>query len=474
VPSRSPDKNGCAIPACTPSTAGPRLACVRHVLCVGVTGSLAMFVHRRGAAGALAGALMLLVAPIAGAVGVASVPSGAHGAAVASREAGVASFGASGATMRLRGGFVRTLAPSVQARSVPNKESYPMGAEGDDFESFLEQAHTYATKADPSSPRAGNETTPRSSQATDVQTVDAATLFEGGKDIIALGQEDADEAEAPVAKVRTAEEILWRRAHPINRASVNAEAFDTQSCGRNMVLGSTGRIPLPFRSIPFPLPLLLALPLPMFVPLPFPRAHTRVRLQADSGTWLNHAIKSPIAPAPSAFSPRRSDPIEAMQRRPFMVIPLDVQGPANQPHPLCQPIRASECSGGMAYSSGHMRPNGQGALSYMEVRAGGPSRLSCVGVVDAEATFDDEATAMRQADFAGSPRSDCLVAAGNGAFRWALDGTEQVRSELPDKRRRFRAGDRVGVLVDLDEGRFAILKNGRVRTPPCPAPAPRR
>jgi len=157
-----------------------------------------------------------------------------------------------------------------------------------------------------------------------------------------------------------------------------------------------------------------------------------------------------------------------------MVIPLDVQGPANQPHPLCQPIRASECSGGMAYSSGHMRPNGQGALSYMEVRAGGPSRLSCVGVVDAEATFDDEATAMRQADFAGSPRSDCLVAAGTGAFRWALDGTEQVRSELPDKRRRFRAGDRVGVLVDLDEGRFAILKNGRVRTPPCPAPAPRR
>jgi len=395
---------------------------------------------------------------------------------------------------------MRTLEPSVQARGVPTVEMFPFEEEDNDFETAqnfayaeldgglpipkpstapVETAAKVPYEKDVIDPGIFDDDGPTCRQfprerykamARDVPRDNTAAQkpAEGGKGVLAVVDDEAaadaeDSEEERVPAPSSAEHILGSRAHPLQRTSVNADVFDLQTCGRNMLVGSTGRIPFPFRCIPLPLPSPLRLPLPMVVPLPFAREHTRVRLTADGGTWLNHAVKSPVAPVSPAFSSRRTDPMEAMQRRPFMVIPLDVTGPAKQPHPLCEPLKESDVSGGMAYSMGHMRPNGQGSLSYMEVRAGGPSQLSCVGLVDAEETFDDETPdETRQADFSGSPRGECVSATASGAFQWGFEGAEMVNSELADRERSFRAGDRVGILVDLDAGRMAVLKNGEV------------
>ena len=468
--------------------------------------------------GALAGVIMLLAAPISDVVAVASVTAGAHGPWSAG--AGGAAKGAGRGAMRLRGGFVRTLAPSVQAPEVPHGESQTFWEEEEeDYEKA--QENMLATRpvigSAPVETAAETNASPTAGQGLDEYNAALAKMAGesaslggwdrvedrggevAGHNEVAEASEEADTEEQewwtiPLAQYRKAQHVLENKAHPLQRASVNADTFDKQACGRNMLIGSMGKIPFPFRSIPLPLPSPLRLSLPMSIPLPFAREHTRVRLKTDGGTWLNHAVRSPVAPTPQAFSPRRLDPIEAQQRRPFTVIPLDVTGPMNQPHPACHPVKESDVSGGMAYSRGHMRPNGPGSLSYMEVRAGGPSRHSSVGIVDAEATFDDEG-GTRQADFAGSPRGDCVAAFSSGAFLWALEGDEKVNSEdekvnpaseldekvksfLKDekvksshpmrspsgtaKARSFRAGDRIGILVDLDEGRMAVLKNGKV------------
>ena len=430
--------------------------------------------------GALAGVMMLLAAPISDVIAVASVTAGAHGPWSAG--GGVAAKGAGQGAMRLRGGFVRTLAPSVQARGVPHSETLALeGEEEDEYKQVEENMPSNATV------ETVVETTPSPDDTAFAaflaqQEGQSASLGEWGKeDLEVLGKvgqtgevvggevvgndevaedpkKDASYDKEKEARLIAALDLLREQAHPLQRASVNADTFDKQACGRNMLIGSMGKIPFPFRSIPIPLPSPLRLSLPMMIPLPFARENTRVRLKSDQGTWLNHLVKSPVAPAPGVFSPRRLDPIEAQQRRPFTAIPLDVTGPMRQPHPYCQPLKESEVSGGMAYSMGEI---GAGSLSYMEVRAGGPSKFSSVGIVDVETTLDDEGE-TRQADFSGSPRGDCISALASGAFVWALDGSEKVKSDVASKRRGFRAGDRVGILVDQAEGRMAVLKNGRV------------
>mmetsp|Transcript_14361 Transcript_14361/g.49065 ORF Transcript_14361/g.49065 Transcript_14361/m.49065 type:complete len:267 (-) Transcript_14361:8-808(-) len=126
---------------------------------------------------------------------------------------------------------------------------------------------------------------------------------------------------------------------PWKRALVNIDYFDINTKGKNMAVGSTFVIPLLSICIPFALPF-VPFHSPMFLP-PFGKSFTRVRLLPDSGSWLNRLMRSPIAPMPGMFSTRRTDPLDAMQKRPWLAIPLKPSGPLSHPHPASRKVSPS-------------------------------------------------------------------------------------------------------------------------------------
>eukprot|EP00287_Rhodomonas_sp_CCMP768_P004319 CAMPEP_0196736250 /NCGR_PEP_ID=MMETSP1091-20130531/14375_1 /TAXON_ID=302021 /ORGANISM="Rhodomonas sp., Strain CCMP768" /LENGTH=417 /DNA_ID=CAMNT_0042079959 /DNA_START=118 /DNA_END=1371 /DNA_ORIENTATION=+ len=326
--------------------------------------------------------------------------------------------------MRLRGGFTKTLAAAGALKEVPKLHHFSDKLSGG--ASSLPALDSYpAEDGNTETTQDGGQTMAEGSGA--IVQVDNIPKTEGGYD--------------------------WKGIHrvePWRRASVNADFFDKHTKGRNMILSVAVAAPFaPFLSFSFPSGQFL----------------TRARLSHDKGSWLNRFIRSPISPLPGLFSTRRSDPIEAMQRRPFLVIPLEPSGPMSQPHPLSRPVDKGACRGGTVQCLRTIEIANGDALSYFELRASGRSELSCLGVVKADSHEPDS----RDYDFLSSPTEECAMFFGNGGLRWTLgtDGAlppDQVSSQsaIPDPSRAFRGGDRVGMVVDLAAGKLGVVVNGRL------------
>lgn len=258
--------------------------------------------------------------------------------------------------------------------------------------------------------------------------------------------------------------------------------------GRNMLVGNTIIVPLLPLSFPLSLPFAL-LSLPMFlIPSMLGGKCGRVRLEADSGDWINKWHRSPLSPMSGLFTQRRSDPLEAMQRRPWLVIPLKVTGPMAQPHPSIGKIPVKELTGGMILSNKLMSTETGDVLNYFEVRTGKHSEFSSIGLVT-QAWY--EQSDPREFDLSGVPSGDSVYFTGTGALLWNIageDSTVNAKKSAPSHAgRAVRPGDRIGIVVDISVGSMAVLKNGKqilLRTglpvgqsmrcmpPPLPSPQP--
>jgi len=220
-------------------------------------------------------------------------------------------------------------------------------------------------------------------------------------------------------------------------------------------------VPLLPLSLPLSLPLAL-LSMPMWlIPRMLATADTRVRLGSDQGDWINKFVRSPLSPMSGLFTQRRSDPIETMQRRPWMKMPLKVSGPMSQPHPSCSKIEISALTGGMILTDKLMQIHTGDILNYFEVRAGAHSSFTCIGIMT-QASFEE--SDVREFDSSGIPSADSVCYTGSGALLWNMGGESQMTADLseaasPD--RALRPGDRVGIVVDISVGTMAILKNGK-------------
>lgn len=256
--------------------------------------------------------------------------------------------------------------------------------------------------------------------------------------------------------------IIHKYSEPWRRALVNDEPFDLASKGRNMLVGNTMIFPLLPLSLPLSLPLAL-IPLPMWlIPPQVGFRAGRVRLGPDGGDWVNRFVRSPLSPMSGLFTQRRSDPIEAMQRRPWMKIPLKVTGPMHQPHPSCSKIETSALTGGMVLSNKLMQVQTGDILNYFEVRVGAHSAFSCIGLMT-QASYEEGD--VREFDASGVPSTgDTVCFTGTGALLWNMGQDPQEKAELSlpsDESRVLRPGDRVGIVVDISIGTMAVLKNGR-------------
>jgi len=229
-----------------------------------------------------------------------------------------------------------------------------------------------------------------------------------------------------------------------------------------MHVGNTIIVPLLPLSLPLSLPLaLLSLPMWLIPPQIACRAG-RVRLGADGGDWVNRWVRSPLSPMSGLFTQRRSDPIEAMQRRPWMKIPLKVTGPMSQPHPSCTKIPTSSLTGGMILSNKLMQIQTGDILNYFEVRVGKHSEFSCIGLMT-QASYEEGD--VREFDASGIPSNgDTVCFSGTGALLWNMGEDEQHKAQLSvpsDESRALKAGDRVGIVVDISIGTMAVLVNGK-------------
>ena len=239
--------------------------------------------------------------------------------------------------------------------------------------------------------------------------------------------------------------------------------------GRNMLVGHTIVLPLVGMCLPLLLPLvgpLSLLSLPMFAIPPFLGGKAmRVRLAHDGGDWVNRWVQSPLAPMSGLFKGRRSDPIEAMQRRPWLKIPLTVTGPMGQPHPSCSKIDPKALTGGLVLTNKLMQLHTGEILNYLEVRAGAHAAYTSIGVMT-QAAFEE--SDPREFDATGIPsKTDSVVFTGTGALLWNM-GQEAEGAQLSarlsapsDEERAVRPGDRVGFVVDISVGSLAVLKNGK-------------
>ena len=228
-----------------------------------------------------------------------------------------------------------------------------------------------------------------------------------------------------------------------------------------MLVGNTIVVPLLPLSFPLSLPLaLLSMPMWMIPPMVGSQGG-RVRLDKDKGDWLNKWVRSPLSPMSGLFTQRRSDPIEAMQRRPWIVTPLKVTGPMSQPHPSISKIPETELTGGLVLGDKLMQLQTGDILNYFEVRAGAHSEFSCIGVMT-QASY--EASDAREFDCSGIPSGESVAFTGTGALFWNMAETEGENAELSapsDADRALRPGDRVGVVVDISVGVMAVIKNGK-------------
>lgn len=228
-----------------------------------------------------------------------------------------------------------------------------------------------------------------------------------------------------------------------------------------MLLGHTMTVPLVPLSLPLSLPLILfSVPMWMIPPVLGGKAR-RVRLIRDKGDWINKFVRSPLSPMSGLFTQRRSDPIEAMQRRPWMVMPLKVTGPMSQPHPSISKIPTAELTGGMIVTDKLMQIETGEILNYFEVRAGAHSEFSSVGVMTQESYENSD---PREFDSSGIASGGSVCFTGTGALLWNMAESEADNTQLSAPShadRAVHAGDRVGILVDISVGTMAVLKNGQ-------------
>lgn len=327
----------------------------------------------------------------------------------------------------MRGGFAKTLAAAGALKEVPKLHHFTDKLSGG--ADSLPVANPYPSEANTAA-AAGDG----------AQTLDGAAGA-----LVALEQDEQEDADGEMG-------YNWKAIHhvePWKRAAVNADTFDKHTKGRNMLLSSTWSAPLlPFLSFPVPGKVL-----------------SHARLARDRGSWLNRFIRSPISPLPGLFSTRRSDPIEAMQRRPFLVIPLEPSGPMSQPHPLSRPVAKGACTGGTVQCMRTLQVENGDVLNYFELQAGGPCDLSCFGLIDALSHDPDS----RDFDFLSCPGEECAMFFGNGALKWTLDTEGTVpahemssQAAVAEPARALRSGDRVGMLVDLAARKLAVLVNAQV------------
>eukprot|EP00286_Rhodomonas_abbreviata_P027009 CAMPEP_0181298964 /NCGR_PEP_ID=MMETSP1101-20121128/6073_1 /TAXON_ID=46948 /ORGANISM="Rhodomonas abbreviata, Strain Caron Lab Isolate" /LENGTH=384 /DNA_ID=CAMNT_0023404041 /DNA_START=128 /DNA_END=1279 /DNA_ORIENTATION=+ len=332
--------------------------------------------------------------------------------------------------LRLRGGFAKTLAAAGALKEVP-------------------KLHHFSGKLS-----GGADSLPANipypSQDSSQAPKDKTSESDGSGTAGALVPVEADAAEDDEG---TEVEYNWQAIHrvePWKRAAVNTDVFDSHTKGRNMILGSAFSVPfLPFLKFSNP----------------FGSTHNLARLSNDKGSWLNRFVRSPISPLPGLFSNRRSDPIEAMQRRPFLVIPLEPAGPMDQPHPLSRPVDKKACTGGTVQCVRTLQVENGDVLNYFELQAGGPCTYSCIGIIDALSHDPDS----RDFDFQCSPAEESAMFYGHGALKWTLDTEGAVpahalseQSAVASASRSFRRGDRVGMLVDLAARKLVVIINGKV------------
>lgn len=271
-------------------------------------------------------------------------------------------------------------------------------------------------------------------------------------------------ASATISELQTYDPHLMHKTDPWVRALVNEESFEAETKGRNLVVGNTAMAPL-YGSFPMSVPLvgplaLLSIPMWCIPPLPGGKAK-RVRLVPDSGDWVNRWVSSPLTPMNSLFKQRRTDPLEAMQRRPWLKIPLKVTGPMHQPHSSCNKINPSELTGGMVLTDKLMQMHTGDILNYFEVRAGAHSQYSSIGVMTQAAFEESDA---REFDASGIPSRGSVCFTGTGALLWNMgeEGVESAEmSEPSDESRALRPGDRIGIVVDISVGVMAVIRNGK-------------
>eukprot|EP00291_Cryptomonas_curvata_P011539 CAMPEP_0172179962 /NCGR_PEP_ID=MMETSP1050-20130122/16926_1 /TAXON_ID=233186 /ORGANISM="Cryptomonas curvata, Strain CCAP979/52" /LENGTH=398 /DNA_ID=CAMNT_0012852937 /DNA_START=120 /DNA_END=1312 /DNA_ORIENTATION=+ len=335
-------------------------------------------------------------------------------------------------SLRLRGGFSRTLASTAISKEVP-------------------RAHHFSRKLS-----GGEDPGPSEEGAASVKAL-ANERHEYGEDEEEQEEEDYAYEEQnvqiePCLNVQYDRKFM-HKVDPWERAAVNLDGFESATKGRNVKLGST-------IAISFPIPVAFSTP----VPLPFSRPFSRVKLVSEKGSWLNKLLRSPTAPRPQMFGGRKIDPIEYIHRRPFLVIPLAPSGPQSQPHPLSRPVDTSDCRGGVAQTSRSLRVETGDVLNYFEARVGGNAEYSCIGIVSGEKPGAES----NLYDYSAFPTSNSAVYVSTGAIMWALDTQgavsekEQCLMSAPaDPARAFRRGDRVGVLIDLAAGKLAFFKNGK-------------
>jgi len=302
----------------------------------------------------------------------------------------------------------------------------------------------------------GARSLPSQSKAGNAKVVDADDEGDAGPLVSSFNGHSSGLTEVPPY-----DPLVIHKTEPWRRALVNDDSFDLKSKGRNLLLGHTLIVPLVPLSLPLSLPLIMfSVPMWVIPPVLGGKAR-RVRLMRDKGDWINKFVRSPLSPMSGLFTQRRSDPIEAMQRRPWMVMPLKVTGPMSQPHPSVSKIPTSELTGGVVLTDKLMQMQTGEILNYLEVRAGAHSKFSSVGVMTQESY---ETSDPREFDSSGIPSGTSVCYTGTGALFWNMAETEAENAQLSEasaSERAVHVGDRVGILVDIAVGSMAILKNGK-------------